>query len=60
MRAEDKARVHLESAIQYLGFGMNSDTEESKANKRAKYEMQKNAEHEAYQRNKQKSKKIKL
>jgi len=57
MRAANKAYAHLESALRYLGgFGMTSDTEESKSNKRIKYEMQKNSEYEAYQRNKQKSK----
>ena len=61
MSAEDKARVHLQSAIKYLGFGMDPETEErrvaeSKAKKKAEHERQKNAEHEAYQHNKQKSK----
>ena len=38
MRAANKAYAHLESALRYLGgFGMTSDTEESKSNKRIKY-----------------------
>ena len=30
MRNEDKARAHLQSAMKYLGFGMNPEQKESK------------------------------